>query len=352
MYEETLWISHSALSAYEKCPHLYYLEYRYKNPATGNRIQIINPYLSLGSAVHETIEGLLDFPEKERKNVSLPDRYERIFDKYRGLRGGFISQKKEEEFYNCGVQMIQTVTESDFLSKPSLKLNTNFPTLPLFEKKELGIKAVLVGSIDWVQLLPSKKAHIIDFKTGNSKEVNGSLQLPIYALLAENNLTEEVEMLSYWYLQHDKQPVAKEVKNTQQHLQIIKEKTKEIWSSIEDNSFSCNFSGKCFACRDYEKIFNGEAEMISSGEERKKDVFCVFKEKDIIEKVTQEEFLDEREKKIFELRMETTLDNIGKELRLNEEKLTTITTTIKDKLKKNLHPKELKVVIKMLQSSS
>ncbi len=349
--ERTLWISHSALSSFAKCPHLYYLEYEYRNPSTGNRIQITNPYLSLGLAVHQSIEGVLDFPLKERRKISLLDRFSQIFNSYRGLKGGFLFKKKEEEFYKRGLEMIERVNESSLLDKEALKTTSSFPTLELFSQKELGVRALLVGSIDWIELLPNKTAHIIDFKTGNSKENKGSLQLPIYAMLGEKNIKEKIGKLSYWYLQHDNSPVEQKIQEIKQYLHVIKEKTKDIKKAIDNQSFHCDFHKKCFGCKDYEKIFKGEAILVEKTKGEKKDTFCIFKDNDVIEKIIEEDFLDEREKKIFEMRLTTDVENIKKELRLEEKKLKKITEDIKMKLKKNLHQKELKVIVKILNNA-
>ncbi len=348
MIEKTLWISHSALSAFERCPHLYYLEYEYRNPATGNRIQITNPYLSLGLAVHQAIEGMLEFPLKDRRKISLFDRYSKIFKNYRGLNGGFLFKNKEDDFYERGVKMLERIEKSKLLDTPAVKTKTNFPSMEIFSKEELGIRAVLVGNIDWIELLPNKAAHIIDFKTGNTKENNNSLQLPIYLILGKNNIKEDVKKLSYWYLQHDDFPVEQKIGKINQYINIIKERTKAIKKAVDDQDFACDFNKKCFACRDYEKIFKGEALLLNNNKNSKKDVFCVFKEKDVIEKIMTEDFLDEREKKIFELRISTDIDTIKKELRLEDKKLKKITEEIKIKLKKNLHPKELKVIVNIL----
>ncbi len=350
MIEKTLWISHSAISSFSKCPHLYYLEYEYKNPLTGNRIQIANPYLSLGLAVHQAIEGMIDFPKSERKKVSLSSRYSEIFNSYRGLAGGFLSKKKEDAFYKRGLVMIERVEKSKLLDKEATKTKSSFPTVELFSKKELGIKAVLVGNIDWIEILPDKKAHIIDFKTGNGKENNNSLQLPIYSILGEKNIKEKIKKLSYWYLQHDDFPVEQKIKKNEYYLDIIKEKTKEIIKAIDEKNFPCDFQKKCFACRDYEKIFKGDAVLLKKSKGEKKDTFCVFKEKDVVEKIIKDDFLDEREKKIFEMRLTTNTINIRKELRLEEKKMEKIVEEAKIKLKKNLHPKELKVIVRLFEN--
>jgi isopentenyl phosphate kinase len=137
------------------------------------------------------------------------------------------------------------------------------------------------------------------------------------------------------------------MKDTKKALELITEKAKDIKKAIDENFFPCNYGKKCFACRDYEKIFSGDAELISKG---KKDTFSIFKEEDIIDKILNEDFLDERQKKIFEMRVNFSMEEINKNLRLDAEKSNKIVSEIKDKLKKNLHPKELKVVVKILKN--
>ncbi len=342
-FQKNLWISHSALSSFSRCPRQYYLEYLYRNPDTGRRIQIINPYLSLGSAVHETIEGLIDVPINKRKNISLTERFSKIFENYSGLEGGFISSKKEEEFKERGVRMVERVEKSSFLENPSTGLDVDFPSINL-----IGDDIKLVGSIDWVEILPNGGAHIIDFKTGNSKESNDSLQLPIYFILAKNNLSRKVEKVSYWYLEHDNHPSSREINDLDSYIEILKEKAKEIKESIDKNDFPCSYPGRCFSCGDYNKIFQGEADLVSVNNNHKKDVFCVFKEKEVVEKVLEDDFLDEREKKIFEMRMDFPMEVIMKELRISEEKNEKIVNEIKRKLKNNLRPKELKIIVNLL----
>ncbi len=343
-FQKILWISHSAISSFERCPHLYYYEYEYRNPQTGNRIQITNPYLALGSSVHETIEELVDVPIKERVKIPLKERFQQIFENYRGLRGGFISKKKEDDFYKRGLKMVEMVESSGFLKKPSTSLDSNFPTVDL-----LGSDVKLVGSIDWVEVLSSGGAHIIDFKTGNSKEKNGSLQLPIYKILAKNNLSINIEKVSYWYLQTDKTPLSQEIGDEEHYLPILREKAKAIKKAKEENYFPCNYSGRCFSCSDYEQIFKGNAVKVDAPGMRKKDTYCIFKEKDVVEKIMEENFLDEREKKIFELRTKLPMEEVRRELRLSEEKSEAIVGDIKNKLKNNLRKQELKTVVEVLK---
>jgi hypothetical protein len=337
-------VSYSAISSFSRCPQSYYLQYEYRNPKTGNRVGVVNPYLSLGLSVHRTIEELSDVPVKKRLKISLKERFDSIFYEYRGLKGGFISQKKEDFFYERGLKMIERVEKSSFLSRPSFPTPSKFLTADIVENE---IK--IIGAVDWIEELPNGDLHIIDFKTGNNKEKNDSLQLPIYALLAEKNLPhKKIKKTSYWYLQSDDEPAFQEIKKgSNEYIDILREKAVEIKQARENNDFSCRYPSNCFACGDYEKIFQGDAELVYS--ENGRDNFCVFKEKEVIEKVIEDDFLDEREKKVFEMRMECDMKDINHHLRLSEKKSNFIVESIKEKLLNNLHSKELKIVIRILQ---
>ncbi len=64
---KAIWLSHSSIGDYEKCPKLYYLHNIYKNKDTGRKIGIVGPYMSLGISVHNVIEALKTFKVDERK---------------------------------------------------------------------------------------------------------------------------------------------------------------------------------------------------------------------------------------------------------------------------------------------
>ena len=65
-----VWVSHSSISDFLKCPRAYFLRNVYKDPATGHKITVVTPPLSLGTAVHEVIESLAVLPVEERLKIS------------------------------------------------------------------------------------------------------------------------------------------------------------------------------------------------------------------------------------------------------------------------------------------
>lgn len=336
-----LWISHSALRAFERCPQSYYYQYQYRNPDTGNRIQIVNPYFSLGLSVHETIEDLSPLSIEERLNLSLQDQFEKNWKKYSGKKGGFISSKQEEKFKKRGERMIERVLESGFLEKPSIEIDETVPSIDLIPEENIK----LVGSMDWIQVLPEDGLHIIDFKTGKSKEGKKSLQLPIYNILANSKLDGKIEKISYWYLESDDELTSRKLDSIDNSLEKIKKKALEIKDHVENNNYPCHYNGRCFACGDYKRIFAGQAEFL--GTQNGKDLYFVYKEDDIAQKLIDEEAFTPREEKIFELRVVKGFDksSISDQLNIGSEKLKKIVNSIKSKMVDELTQKELKILI-------
>ena len=106
----TIWISHSSLSDFEKCPRLYYLRniYRDKNLGNNFRIQVASPYLSLGEIVHDAIDNYTNrYNPLERNKDKMMYELSRGWILKKGKVGGFKSDSQEKEFkdakYSCRV---------------------------------------------------------------------------------------------------------------------------------------------------------------------------------------------------------------------------------------------------------
>src|SRR3990167_8663614 len=93
-----VWVSHSSISDFLKCPRSYYLRNVYKNPKTGHKMTVMTPPLALGQAVHEVIESLATLPVEERLKISLVKRLDPVWLKITGKRGGFKDNKEEMEY--------------------------------------------------------------------------------------------------------------------------------------------------------------------------------------------------------------------------------------------------------------
>lgn len=271
-----VWVSHSSMGDFIKCPRSYYLKNMYKNPKTGKKIGIVSPALSLGSAVHEVVEGLAQYPADKRFDNSqeLFERFEKAWEKFEGVKGGFKTKEEEEESKSRGRAMIQRVIDNPGpLTQKIVKLKEGemLPNFYLSEKDNI----ILCGRIDWLEYKPEDDSiHILDFKTGKNEEKEDSLQLPIYLLLLNNLQKRKVSGASYWYLDSDNDPKTVSLPDTEESFKKVYKVAKEVADArtrarIEgnENVFVCpRGETGCFGCVPFEKIIKGEAKFLGNGE--------------------------------------------------------------------------------------
>jgi len=269
----TLWISHSALSDFENCPRLYYFKSIYRHPVTNHKIQVASPYLSLGSVVHEIIEEMRVMEPEKRFTASLEERLEQLWDTYGGKRGGFVDKEQEQQFKERGKKMLQRVERNAEVLKGAIcQIGSGFPKVRLFEGRDI----ILVGNIDWIEVLPTGKLHIIDFKTGQKEEAAQSLQLPIYLILATYNVQEPIAKTSYWYLERDDTPVSMHLKPLKEYVPVIRQKALRLEAALAKNQLTCQSGYKnCFHCRKYDMVTSGNAEHVGYDEKMRKDLYFV-----------------------------------------------------------------------------
>ncbi len=267
----TIWISHTSLSDFEKCPQLYYLRNLYRDSKFGNnfRIQIASPYLSLGEAVHDAIDNFLTrYQHEERSKDKLFYEYARGWNLKPGKIGGFKDEIQERQFKERGEAMLERFWKNSYFSKGE-PIHINFPKLPLIGEDE----AILVGNFDWLEKTPSG-LHILDFKTGQNEEEEGSLQLPIYAVLAEHNLREPVTKVSYWYLDRDDEPVEIQIPDLSSTLTRLKDKAGKVVETVARKEFACQSTEvKCKYCHEYYSVINDKADHVATDFKRKREIF-------------------------------------------------------------------------------
>lgn len=258
-----VWVSHSSMGDFLKCPRSYYLHNMYKDPATGRKMSIVTPHMALGTAVHNVLEDLANYPANERFNRDLRAKFEEEWEKVAGLKGGFLTPEQEEEFKMRGKEMINNViADPKFLVNqrvklPKEKMNPNF-----YLSEDDNI--ILNGQVDWIEFLPNETLHIVDFKTGKREEADGSLQLPIYLLLC-NKLRPQwkVSKASYWYLESGK-VVEKELPDAETAyrdvydiaLRVKQARDAGVFNCPQGNYDSVTGQGGCMNCRPYEKILD------------------------------------------------------------------------------------------------
>lgn len=258
---DAIWVSHSSLSDFLKCPRAYFYKYIYRNPVSRRKITLMNPPLALGQAVHEVIEALADLPIKDRFKESLVTRLEKVWPKVAGKKGGFTSLKEEERYKTRAKEMLNRVSlHPGPLKNLAVRIKTNFmPNIWLSEKENL----ILAGRIDWLEYLPkSDSIHIIDFKTGKSTEVGESLQLPIYYLIATKCQNRPVEKVSYWYIDHSLTPIEQPLPNLKKTEAKILTEAKKIKLARQLNRFPCPQGSHCRHCLPLEKATRGLATFV------------------------------------------------------------------------------------------
>src|SRR3990167_1358201 len=220
---DAVWISHSALEEFFRCPKSYYYRYLYTN-SSGLRVTIAEPNLSLGVTLDEvikyffrkggqlTLDNLLWFLDFQWKLKS-------------GKSGGFTSPEQEAVYKARAKKMVINFFENF----PKTQIQAEVPEflqMPLIDQGDVR----LCGTPDLIQYLPDGTIHVIDLKTSEKENHQDSLQLPIYTILIEKTLGKTVSKTSYWYLDHDPSP--KEIKfnhdQLDKYLEDIKFKTQAI----------------------------------------------------------------------------------------------------------------------------
>lgn len=260
-----VWVSHSSIRDYVQCPRAYYLGNVYKDPKTNRKIAIMSPAMALGQVVHEVIESLSNVPTSERFAISLTKAFEREWEKISGDRGGFKDIDQEKEYKQRGLDMLQRVeAHPGPLLNKTIKIRKELPYFWLSDDENI----ILCGKIDWLEYLEdTDSVHIIDFKTGKYEEDEESLQLPIYVLLAQECQSREVSKVSYWYLAKENTPYQVPFPDIEKAQLTILELAKRISTARKLQKFTCRRDeGMCFACRPYERVLQGEATYVGTGQ--------------------------------------------------------------------------------------
>ena len=269
-----VWVSHSSMGDFLKCPRAYYLHNVYKDLKTRRKINIINATLSLGTAVHEVLEGLVKngIKVEDRFKEPLTKKLEKVWDKVSGKKGGFSSYEEEMEIKTRAESMLLRVEKNrEPLLHKTVRIKNGGNNMPpnFFLSPDENI--ILCGKIDWLIYRPEDDSvHILDFKTGKNEEKEESLQLLIYRLLLENLQKRKVNGASYWYIDRDDKPIEvflpdkkkafEKVIKIAREVKEMREKTNEI--SPEEVFLCPKGNNGCFACRPFEKILQGEAEYV------------------------------------------------------------------------------------------
>lgn len=260
-----IWVSHTSMSDYLKCPRAYYLNNVYRDPGSGHKVKIMSPALALGQTVHEVVESLSILPVTERFKEPLLHKFERAWSKVTGTKGGFTSEDQEEQFKARGETMLKRVIENPGpLKNLAVKIKMDLPYFWLSEEDNI----ILCGKLDWLEYLPeTDSVHIIDFKTSKKDEDTKSMQLPIYYLLASKCQHRRVARASYWYLERNTELTPKDLPDPDSSTQEILKVAKEVKLARKLNRFKCpQGDSGCSSCRPLEMVIAGKAQFVGVNE--------------------------------------------------------------------------------------
>jgi len=264
-----IYLSFTGLSDFLKCPRSYYLKNLYKDSKRGFKLQIITPHLTLGSTVHDSIKWFLENKSNASRD-ELEAKFRNFWLKYQGRRGGFETRQEEASFGQRGIKMLNNFWQNAKILESSAKEIT-FPKFNLVEN------VILIGNFDFVGEFKGGTLHIIDFKTG-AKDEESTLQLYIYAILAEANFKKRVSKASFWYLDRDDSPREIVLDPLKVQLDWLVEKAKEVKKALEKQEWVCVKGEElCRDCRDYQAILEGKGEWLFSDFRYKKEIYYLQK---------------------------------------------------------------------------
>ncbi len=269
-----IYISYTSLSDFLKCPRAYYLKNIYRDSRQGFKLQIINPYLVLGSTVHDTLKWYLESSEKPTREDTL-NKFRNFWRKYRAKKGGFNSLEEEAGFGGRGLKMLDNFLDHADCLEPCAPY-ISFPKFNLIEN------IIMIGNFDFVGECEDGTLHIVDFKTGSHDE-DSATQLYMYAILAEANFKKPVSKASFWYLDREDGPRDIVLDPLDGQLDWLKEKALKLKNAIDQSMWICikGFDGTglsepdkmCRDCRDYQALIDNKGEWLFSDFRYKKEIY-------------------------------------------------------------------------------
>jgi CRISPR/Cas system-associated exonuclease Cas4 (RecB family) len=81
-----VWVSHTSIADFLKCPRAYYLKHVYRDPKTKHKLKLMAPPLALGQSVHEVVESLSQLPREKRFHEPLLVKLDRAWEKVSGKK--------------------------------------------------------------------------------------------------------------------------------------------------------------------------------------------------------------------------------------------------------------------------
>ncbi len=222
-------LSHSQLETFATCPLQYKYRYVLKLPERPEHT------LSFGQTIHRTLRDFhrTELFSEKRDLDYLLDLYNKHWIPF-----GYTSPEHMQTRYAEGKDLLRNYYDN----------HKNLLREPLYLEKKFTLKiegVSLLGSIDRVDRT-DQGIEIIDYKTGKAKsqkKVDKDSQLTIYALAAREALGLEADLLSLYFVEHNKKVV------TTRKPEQLSEKREEIAEEIQKINAGNFPPHASYACR-------------------------------------------------------------------------------------------------------
>lgn len=257
--------SFSQIASFLKCPYQYKLSFIYRIPIFGKAV------FSYGKTMHSTLEEFYKLLLKTKTGPLTDSPQQDLFGPAKLPTVGELVKQDEllaifekcwiDDWYETGAQKLEYQTKAikaltEFYDKVKDRpARVKFLEEPFHLKVagQNGDTYTIKGVIDRVDLSPDGKWQIIDYKTGSPKdklEWEDKMQLLIYQIAAKELFNAEVESLTYYYLDQNKEL---SFLGDGKDVEKLKSQLVEVITAMKTSKFNPTPGWQCQFC-DYRDI--------------------------------------------------------------------------------------------------
>ena len=242
MYKSKIYLSSTNIQTFLNCKRKF--KYKYVDRVKVET-KIASKYLSFGNSIHSTLAQFNKITDEKYRSV---ENLHALLRK-NWKREGYSSIDEEREYGLKALDML-----SNYLNDPKDQGQKNIIIEEMI-RKDMDGKFILNGKLDKVYLREDNQLETVDYKTGNTIEGINKIQIQIYILLTKEKTGRYPDIVSYYYMAHNKKIEQKVTK------ELIDEITEILWDvyhriSIE-KEYPCNPNFNCESTCEYYDICEG-----------------------------------------------------------------------------------------------